>query len=258
MKDLSGKLNFHITMHEQPDVWLKEYLMTKEEFEVWEQLKTTENYIIMKESQHPALRFEDIVAHLFMQIVGYSKNVKDTVKISKSARQYANQATRKVCWNCRFYGMDLVLATEFAQRIRKEECHKNCNTCRVAKLIVFGTSFEDLVYWKGEGLISEYEDTMAKYAFKLMKIEQKYKKQRFINKKIIETKRKLAIELAELKAGNLSPYKLSGTAQIKFPNDYVEIGDMLVDELKGFNEPEKDSNLVPGTIKTFKEMEEEE
>ncbi|KKK79707.1 hypothetical protein LCGC14_2830830, partial [marine sediment metagenome] len=206
-------MDFLIGMNEQANKW---------HFPLNENSKREEFDKVFPEREdfhHPCIRYEDVIAHLFMQIVGYSKDVQGTVAIAKCARQYANQAMKKICWNCMHSrgttvqtkedwtaaGLTMHSSAMFARDMRmhtvkKPRCHKNCTMCRVGKLIIFGNAFEGMVYWEGEGLLSQFEEAAALRHNQAMRWRRKYRKERFTKRKIIEAKDNLIEKYVGLKA----------------------------------------------------------
>ena len=199
------RMSFFIMLSENPTKWVdadESSLMSYKESEIWDKLSV--NFLYRQEHHHPCVRYEDVIGHLFMQAVGLMNNAKRTKEIIKSARQYANQIMKSVCLNCRHSiviqglsdltapGLSRKSSSRFAMDIRNCDTHKNCQSCRVAKIIVLGNSFDELLYARTS------RETRNKYWYRLqteMKRRNKWKgrakKAEFTLKKVIELKTQL-------------------------------------------------------------------
>jgi len=212
------KISFFIMMHEDPARWIgldDSALMSEEEFEIWEKLDKSKLFPNRKYPHHPCLRFEDIIAHLFMQVVslpdverycevnGKTLRSRFVVKIIKTARQYANQMMKKICWNCRHAfnisdggcctapGLSEKSSKQFAEDLYTGDCHKNCPMCRVGKDIQFANQFEHLIYGYDD-IHHEMLQIAVRWKNKAIQNRKRWKRTRFINRKVIEEKRHLA------------------------------------------------------------------
>jgi len=187
-------IDFWIGMNDKPAKWSpKTEELTK--YELNFRYKYADNYSgqDLPMGLHPILRYEDIVAHLFLQVqIGTVELVNEK---AKAAHQYANQATRKICWNCRYYCMDKILSRDLAHRFENDEViHKNCYSCRVSRTIIFANNFKKYMhepsFWK-----KSYFDMMKRNKKTLRTLRYA----RRITQKVIEAKLKVSKELMKLR-----------------------------------------------------------
>lgn len=259
----NDKINFYIELKGTPNNWYP----AEDDMDLYKNLDyvfcNAYTGIPLKLGHHPILRYEDITAHLFMQLVKivdfnlrYNRHV--FAEKRKAARQYANQAVRKVCWNCRYYDMDQVLSQDFADRVMLAECNHMCRSCRVARVAIFANSFEK--YLKGASYWQErWFDTMANYKA----VKRTLKHSRKVNEKIIAAKREVEKELREYKLKgsftfNLEQPQAYDYGKVEYDAPYKEMstnigGSMPItyseEELQAFID-----DFGPGTEKLSEEM----
>lgn len=224
-------MDLFIGLHDNPSEWYP----TNEEHPIYEglliegtyafkQTQTTQmgDAIHIKHPQpghHPSLRFEDIVAHLTMQAM-VSQSKEDLEHIIKTARQYGNQAMKKVCRNCsgslsimwdspekerQHYsatGMGNKSSFEFAEQIKSGECAIYCSRCRVGRTIVVANQVDVLFYGlrdiKDMKMYAlRWKNKWYKTHCKLKKMRWERNKARKTSEKVIEVKRKTEAELRE-------------------------------------------------------------
>jgi hypothetical protein len=233
----TAKMSFFIMMHDNPIKWIgheDSSPLAEWEFVIWEGLRNGIFKGERKEYAHPCLRYEDVMAHLFMQLMGTPLYVDlptdpittgrnpDVLDVIKAGRQYCNQLMKKVCQNCRFYLFEkgeVKNSKDYASLINEEACHKNCNCCRVSNIIQFGTSFHELTYGQ-----DEMQQHMSKAALlwkkRATRWRRKARKLRFVNKKILVAKKLAVSKLVEFTRAPREIHRLDlGVFEKEFLND---------------------------------------
>ena len=187
LKDL--KYDFHIYLTDSPIVW------EGVNFEGVDQL-----FPKREPFHHPGLRYEDIVAHLFMQCLSYNRYSGVLVK---AARQYANQAMKRICRHCeRSQAVDGVYSDTssiFANEIYMHSTRsKECITCRVGRAIVFGNQFDYLLTGVSVSDYADSEKRVIIHEIRWRKFQKMFKRERFIKRKVIADKQELTKRLVSL------------------------------------------------------------
>ena len=193
-------IDFYIGMNEMPASW---HCKNEEDQKKLDKLYHTFNvvkkfkhaydeYTKLPDGTHPVLRFEDIVAHLFLQV---QLNPELLEEKARAARQYANQICRKICWNCSHYDMDEILSNDLAQRLEERNVtHLNCYDCRASRTIVSANNFKKYMS-QPDAFHQLWQDALANY----YALRRTLKHARMVTQKVIAAKVKVEKELRDYK-----------------------------------------------------------
>lgn len=196
-------MDFFIGLKQAPARW---YPRGEEDRRTWNRsikkiFTTVER--TLDEGHHPGLRHEDIVAHLMMQVMAY-REPEDLIALIKTARQYGNQAMKKICRNCT-HGRDVSLiilnrpitgndleprytaegigsetSSKFVENINASECNEKCEECRVGRTIMVANTMQTLVWGFEE--IDKLRGYAVKWKNRWFKTHNKLKRQRWLTK----------------------------------------------------------------------------
>lgn len=176
-------MDFFIGLKEIPTRWYPIGEEDRRNFQETKKIFTTVERTL-EEGRHPGLRYEDIVAHLMMQVMAY-RELEDLVTLLKTARQYGNQAMKKICRNCTYgrhtaKGIDSDSSRDFVDNINDGECNEKCEECRVGRTIMVANTMYIFIWGFEE--IDKLRGYAVRWKKKWWNTHKKLKKQRWLTK----------------------------------------------------------------------------